>query len=227
MPGKAQKSARLRESSGTPVYAIPQRYEPTQVWAALNERQQQDRPSSATPRNPGRYHDGHRHRPGGTGLQGGSRIPNHQCSTAARAFKKERACFEFSRRHRRSGVIGSLTRAEVVSNDPQSQVYPYREHPVYLLWDSETAHLQAILIGEITDKRVGFSSIMALRTAATSGVGFRHLARKNARTAGVYGAGGQALHKILDSRTSAGSRPTKCSAATPTIAKSSASGCPI
>ena len=95
------------------------------------------------------------------------------------------------------GVIGSLTRAEVVSNDPQSQVYPYREHPVYLLWDSETAHLQAILIGEITDKRVGFSSIMALRTAATSGVGFRHLARKNARTAGVYGAGGQALHKIL------------------------------
>ncbi len=95
------------------------------------------------------------------------------------------------------GVIGSLTRAELVSNDPSNQVYPYREHPVYLLWDSETAHLQAILIGEITDKRVGFSSNMALRTAATSGVGFRHLVRKNARTAGVYGSGGQALHKIL------------------------------
>ena len=95
------------------------------------------------------------------------------------------------------GVIGSLTRAELVSNDPSHQVYPYREHPVYLLWDSETAHLQAILIGEITDKRVGFSSIMALRTAATSGVGFRHLVRRNARTAGVYGSGGQALHKIL------------------------------
>src|SRR5439155_26531953 len=39
--------------------------------------------------------------------------------------------------------------------------------------------------------------LMALRTAATSGVGFRHLARKNAKTAGVFGAGGQALHKIL------------------------------
>jgi ornithine cyclodeaminase len=38
---------------------------------------------------------------------------------------------------------------------------------------------------------------MALRTAATSGVGFRHLVRKNAKAAGVYGSGGQALHKIL------------------------------
>jgi len=38
---------------------------------------------------------------------------------------------------------------------------------------------------------------MALRTAATSGVGFRHLARKDSKVAGVFGAGGQALHKIL------------------------------
>ncbi len=94
-------------------------------------------------------------------------------------------------------VIGSLTRAESVSHDPENQIYPHREHPVYLLWDSETAQLQAILIGEITDKRVGYSSLMALRTAATSGVGFRHLLRKNARVAGVYGTGGQALHKVL------------------------------
>lgn len=95
------------------------------------------------------------------------------------------------------GVIGSLTRAESVSHDPTHQVYPYREHPVYLLWDSETSRLQCIMIGEITDKRVGFSSVMALRTAATSGVGFRYMARKNSRIAGVYGTGGQALHKVL------------------------------
>lgn len=95
------------------------------------------------------------------------------------------------------GVIGSLTRAESVSHDPANQVYPYREHPVYLLWDSETSRLQSIMIGEITDKRVGFSSVMALRTAATSGVGFRHMARKNSKIAGVYGTGGQALHKVL------------------------------
>ncbi|MEE9195795.1 MAG: hypothetical protein V3U44_08125, partial [Alphaproteobacteria bacterium] len=42
------------------------------------------------------------------------------------------------------GVIGSLTRAESVSHDPDNQVYPYREHPVYLLWDSETSRLNAI-----------------------------------------------------------------------------------
>jgi len=95
------------------------------------------------------------------------------------------------------GVIGSLTRAESVSHDPTNQVYPYREHPVYLLWDSKTAHLQSIMVGEIAEKRVGFSSVMALRTAATTGVGCRHLARKDARVAGVFGTGGQALHKIL------------------------------
>jgi ornithine cyclodeaminase len=95
------------------------------------------------------------------------------------------------------GVIGSLTRAETVTHDPKNQVYPYREHPVYLLWDSETSELQSILIGEIAEKSIDASGLMALRTAATSGVGFRHLVRKNARVAGVYGSGAQALHKVL------------------------------
>src|SRR6202795_4844044 len=42
------------------------------------------------------------------------------------------------------GVIGSLTRAETVSHDGSAQDYPYREHPVYLMWDSQTARLQCI-----------------------------------------------------------------------------------
>jgi hypothetical protein len=95
------------------------------------------------------------------------------------------------------GIIGSLTRGEQVLPDETNQDYPYREHPVYLMWDSTTAELKCIMVGEITDKRVGFSSLMALRTAATSGVGFRYLARKNSKTAGVLGTGGQALHKVL------------------------------
>ena len=95
------------------------------------------------------------------------------------------------------GVIGSLTRAESVSHDPMNQIYPYREHPAYLLFDSETSHLKAILIGEITEKRIGLSSLMALRTAATTGVGIRHLARKDVDSVGVFGTGGQALHKVL------------------------------
>jgi alanine dehydrogenase len=95
------------------------------------------------------------------------------------------------------GVIGTLARGDKISHDPTNQDIPYREHPVYVLWDSETCHLLAIMLGEITEKTIGFSSIMALRTGATSGVGFRYLARNNAKTVGVYGAGGQALHKIL------------------------------
>lgn len=95
------------------------------------------------------------------------------------------------------GVIGSLTRGEQVAHDATKQDYPYREHPVYLLWSSETALLQCIMIGEIAEKRVGASSLMALRTAATSGVGFRHLVRRDAKVAGIYGSGGQALHKVL------------------------------
>ncbi|MEE8223688.1 MAG: hypothetical protein V3S59_05235, partial [Alphaproteobacteria bacterium] len=59
------------------------------------------------------------------------------------------------------------------------------------------SRLNAILVGEITEKRVGFSSVMALRTGATTGVGIRHLARADCETVGVYGTGGQALHKVL------------------------------
>ncbi|NIO08045.1 MAG: hypothetical protein GTO40_08610 [Deltaproteobacteria bacterium] len=95
------------------------------------------------------------------------------------------------------GVIGSLTRAESVVHDAGNQTYPYREHPVYNLWDSKNSRLLAIIIGELYDERSGFPSVMALRTGATSGVGFRHLARKDAKTVGLYGTGGQAFYKML------------------------------
>lgn len=95
------------------------------------------------------------------------------------------------------GVIGSLTRAESVVHDGTNQEYPYREHPVYNLWDAKTSELKAILIGEIFDERTGFSSVMAFRTGATTGVGIKHMAREDSRTVGLYGTGGQAVNKIL------------------------------
>ena len=95
------------------------------------------------------------------------------------------------------GVIGSLTRAEAVAHDSTNQDYSYREHPVYNLWDSRTSEFKAILVGEIFDERTGFSSIMAFRTGATTGVGIKHLAREDAKTVGLYGTGGQAVNKIL------------------------------
>ena len=54
------------------------------------------------------------------------------------------------------GVIGSLTRGEQVRHDESSQDYPYREHPVYLLWHPKTAQLQCIMIGEITRSASAF-----------------------------------------------------------------------
>lgn len=95
------------------------------------------------------------------------------------------------------GVIGSLTRAELVKQTDGNQSYPYREHPVYVLNDSNTAHLLAIMFGEINEKTLGPTSLMALRTAATSGVGFRYLPREDSQTAGLFGSGGQAANQLL------------------------------
>jgi ornithine cyclodeaminase/alanine dehydrogenase-like protein (mu-crystallin family) len=95
------------------------------------------------------------------------------------------------------GVIGALVRGETVAQDASTSMQPYCEHPVYVLWDSATAHLNAIIIGQLIEKRVGHSERMALRTAATSGVGFRYLARKNSTVAGLFGTGEQAIHKVL------------------------------
>jgi ornithine cyclodeaminase/alanine dehydrogenase-like protein (mu-crystallin family) len=95
------------------------------------------------------------------------------------------------------GVIGSMTRAETVELEAANQDYGYREHPVYLLWDSKTAQLLSVMMGEISDERIGFSSLMALRTAATTAVGVKHLARSDATVMGLFGSGGQALNKVL------------------------------
>lgn len=95
------------------------------------------------------------------------------------------------------GVIGSLTRAEKVAHEGDNQFFPYREHPVYLLWNPSTARLDGIMMGELFDQRTGFTSIMAFRTGATTGAGVKALARPDARVFGLLGSGGQAVNKIL------------------------------
>ena len=95
------------------------------------------------------------------------------------------------------GVIGAQTRAELVAQTETNQSYGFRGPPVHVLSDSSTGVLLAILIGEIDEKTLGPTSLMAFRTAAASGVGFRHLVRRDARVAGLFGSAGQAANQLL------------------------------
>ena len=95
------------------------------------------------------------------------------------------------------GVIGSATRAELVEQAEHNQSYAYREHPIHLLHDSSSGELLSMVIGEINEKTLGYTSLVALRTAATSGVAFRYMVRANAETAGLFGSGGQAANQLL------------------------------
>ncbi len=95
------------------------------------------------------------------------------------------------------GAIGAQVRAERVVQTDTNQGYSFRGPPVHVLNCSVTGALLAILIGEIDDKTLGPTSLMAFRTAAASGVGFRHLARADARVCGLFGSGGQAANQLL------------------------------
>ena len=94
------------------------------------------------------------------------------------------------------GVIGAQVRAELVVQEGKNQRYAHREQPVHVLHDSHTGHLLAILFDEIDEKTIGPTSLMAFRTAATSGVGFRYLVREDAKTVGLFGSGGQAANQL-------------------------------
>lgn len=99
------------------------------------------------------------------------------------------------------GVMGAQVRAELVVQGGANQTYEHRERPVHVLHDSHTGRLLAVLFGEVDEKTIGPSSLMAFRTAATSGVGFRYLVRHNVRTAGLFGSGGQAANQLLALKT--------------------------
>ncbi len=95
------------------------------------------------------------------------------------------------------GVIGAGVRSDLVQQLDSNQIVPYREHPIHVLHDSNNGHLLAILIGQVDEKTIGYTSVMALRTAATSGLGFRYLTRKDAKRVGLFGSAGQAANQLL------------------------------
>lgn len=95
------------------------------------------------------------------------------------------------------GVIGAASRAELVVQEGTHQRYAYREHPVHVLNDSNNGELLSIVIGEPVEKTLGYTSLVALRTAATSGVAFKYMVRDDAETVGLFGSAGQAANQLL------------------------------
>ena len=95
------------------------------------------------------------------------------------------------------GVIGTGERPDKLNKGGGNQTKELRGNPVHLVHNSNNGQLLSIMIGEIDEKTLGYTSVMALRTAATSGVGFRHLPRQDAKIAGLFGSAGQAANQLL------------------------------
>jgi len=79
------------------------------------------------------------------------------------------------------GVIGAGVRADLVRQLDSNQIIPYREHPIHVLHDSNSGHLLAILIGEVNEKTLGYTSVMALgqrRLAAWDSATWRERMRR-------------------------------------------------
>lgn len=93
---------------------------------------------------------------------------------------------------------GLMTHCEWVKPMAEEQVYPRLNHPVIVLYDSAEGELKGIIVGEITCAELPDNiAVTGLRTAATSAVGTDLLARPDATSVGIFGAGGQARNHLL------------------------------
>ncbi len=95
------------------------------------------------------------------------------------------------------GVTGLMTHCELVGMEAGTQRYLHMAPPVSVLFDADTAELKCLILGEIRAREVRSESIIALRTAATSAVGTRALARPSSTRLGLLGSGTQARHHLV------------------------------
>ncbi len=96
------------------------------------------------------------------------------------------------------GMTGLFTHCELVHPMSEEQVYEAIADPAYVLFDARTAALACVILGEITPAEMPDTVVMTgLRTATTSAVGTHLLARSDARTVGLFGAGSQSRYHLL------------------------------
>lgn len=94
------------------------------------------------------------------------------------------------------GVIGIVEHTERVVHEGPIQRTVDREHQICVLHDASDSRLLAMLVGSVPERVVGYTARTALRTGATSGVGFKHLARVDSAVCGLIGAGAQAVTQL-------------------------------
>jgi len=95
------------------------------------------------------------------------------------------------------GGIGVLAHAEHVAVSKEVQTYHNMGGPVTVLFDTKDASLQGMIVGRIGLREIEAERPTPMRTAATSAVGTRCLARKDAKSLGILGAGGEAKYHLL------------------------------
>jgi alanine dehydrogenase len=95
------------------------------------------------------------------------------------------------------GGIGVLAHSEHVAISKEVQTYHNMGGPVTVLFDVKDASLMAILVGRVALKELPAERPTPIRTAATSAVGTRCLAREDSKVLGILGAGGEAKYHLL------------------------------
>ena len=77
------------------------------------------------------------------------------------------------------GMTGLFTHCELVRPMASHQEYDAIAHPVYVLFDGASGELACVILGEVTPSDMPDTVVMTgLRTAATSAVGTKALARR-------------------------------------------------
>lgn len=95
------------------------------------------------------------------------------------------------------GGIGVLAHAEHVAVSKEVQTYHNMGGPVTVLFDTRDSSLLGMVVGRIGVAEIEAERPTPMRTAATSAVGTRCLAREDAKTLGILGAGGEAKYHLL------------------------------
>jgi alanine dehydrogenase len=96
------------------------------------------------------------------------------------------------------GMTGLFTHCELVHPMAEEQVYDAIADPAYVLFDAQTGALACVILGELTPAEMPDTVVMTgLRTATTSAVGTHLLARPDATTVGLFGAGSQSRYHLL------------------------------